>query len=738
MNASQFPDKILTATRHRVMRPPTRHVYSFGDFVMDPAERSLLHKGRPISLTPKVYEALLLLLENAGHVVEKDEFVRRLWPETFVGDDTLAQNISLLRKAIADGTDGAGLIVTVPRVGYRFAGSVQKQNVPSGPVQGVEIVEPPKAGTENTLAAPQRKSARLRVHPVVLIAAALATAAVASVLTYLFLAPRAAPRVTRTVQQTFSGKVDPWGKLVTDGTRLYFLEREGDHWNLAQISLAGGETQVVAAPFRNTLLLGLSPDRGEFLVASFVQRGAEMPLWTWPVQGGPASRIGDLTAYDAAWHPNGRQIVYAKDQGIFIADRDGSHSRLFVSTRGQSSHFAWSPDGRALRFAISPSNAQSNSLWEVHEDGSNLHQLLPHWSNPPIECCGSWSQEGRYFVFGAQHEGSIGLWAIREPGGSYGTRQEQPLPLTAGQPNFEAPLLAGSDGHSLYAIALTYSAEVVSYSEKSHQFTPILPDKHAGFATYSNDGEWLAYITPPDGMLWRAKRDGSLRITLTPRSLPAAWAVWSPDARQVAFVHRSPACENKVFLVSAEGGTPRDLFPNECQQLDPAWSPDGKRLTFVRAEALPSGATAPGRIEVLNLADNQRTAIPGSEKMRGPSWSPDGRFLAAVTEDLHHLMLYDVQTQRWTKLSDGTLLNGSLSWSRNGAFLYFQDLLAPHEPVYRIRRSDHKREEVVNFESQIRAGVPRCGLIGLGPDGSVLASLLKNQGDIYKLDVSLP
>ena len=718
------------------MPAPAKYVYSFGDFVLNPEERILFRQERPVSLTPKVFEALVLLVENAGHVVEKDEFMKRLWPETFVGDDALTQNISLLRKAIADGAEDLNLIVTVPRVGYRFTGSVQKQVTLPETAGGVEIQK--TVGESRRPVKPESRWARLQVHPAFLIAAAITTGLVASVLTYFFLAPRGVPGLTHMAQITFSGKVEPWGRLVSDGARLYFLEREGDHWNLAQISLAGGETEMVAAPFRNTLLLGLSPDHTEFLVASFVQRDGQMPLWTWPVQGGPASRIGDLSAYDAAWHPNGRQIVYAKDEGVFLADRDGSHSRLFAATRGQPLHFAWSPDGRILRFSVYPAGTQSSSLWEVDADGSNLHLLFPRWSNPRFECCGSWSQDGRYFIFRGQHAGTLGLWAIREQRSFAGNREAQPFPLTSGQPDFVAPFMGGRDGRSLYAISLHYDGEVVSYSQKSHQFSPLLADKHAVFVTYSEGGEWVAYIAPPDGVLWRAKLDGSSRIPLAPRSLAAASAVWSPDAKQVAFVHRSLACENKVYLVSAEGGTPRDLFPNECQHLDPTWLPDGKHLAFVRADTLPSGTAAPARIEVLNLTDNQRKTIPGSEGMRGPSWSPDGRFLAAVTEDLHHLMLYDVEGQTWTKLFDGTLLNGWLTWSHDGAFLYFQDLLAPNQPVYRVRRGSHSREEVVNFESLIRTGVPRCAFIGLAPDGSILVTLLKSQADIFALDVSLP
>ena len=66
-------------------------LYSFGDFRLDPSERLLLRNGEPLPLAPKVFDALILLVENAGHLVEKDQFMERLWPTTFVGEDTLAQ-----------------------------------------------------------------------------------------------------------------------------------------------------------------------------------------------------------------------------------------------------------------------------------------------------------------------------------------------------------------------------------------------------------------------------------------------------------------------------------------------------------------------------------------------------------------------------------------------------------------------------------------------------------------------
>src|SRR5215469_13222737 len=95
-----------------------RHIYEFGDFLLDPAEQLLLHRGRPVLLTPKVFETLLILVQSQGRLIEKDDFMRHLWPGVFVEEVALAQNISQLRKALGDGKNGTRIIQTVHKRGY--------------------------------------------------------------------------------------------------------------------------------------------------------------------------------------------------------------------------------------------------------------------------------------------------------------------------------------------------------------------------------------------------------------------------------------------------------------------------------------------------------------------------------------------------------------------------------------------------------------------------------------------
>lgn len=97
-----------------------KHFYEFGLFRIDTEERRLLRAGEPLSLTPKVFDLLLLLVENRGHTIEKEELMKRIWGDTFVEENNLSRNISMLRKILGDDLHESRYIKTVPKRGYRF------------------------------------------------------------------------------------------------------------------------------------------------------------------------------------------------------------------------------------------------------------------------------------------------------------------------------------------------------------------------------------------------------------------------------------------------------------------------------------------------------------------------------------------------------------------------------------------------------------------------------------------
>jgi len=109
-----------------VMRAQAKRFYVFGAFRVDVTERILSGEKGVVSLTPKAFDTLLVLVENSGHVLSKDELMGKVWPDSFVEENNLAQNISMLRKALGETDGGQKFIETVPKRGYRFIGNVKE------------------------------------------------------------------------------------------------------------------------------------------------------------------------------------------------------------------------------------------------------------------------------------------------------------------------------------------------------------------------------------------------------------------------------------------------------------------------------------------------------------------------------------------------------------------------------------------------------------------------------------
>jgi DNA-binding winged helix-turn-helix (wHTH) protein len=98
----------------------TQRLFEFGPFRLDAAEKVLLRENEVVPLTPKAFDLLVTLIENSGHVVAKDELMKRVWPDTFVEEANLSHHVFTLRKALDEDPGGAKYIETIPRRGYRF------------------------------------------------------------------------------------------------------------------------------------------------------------------------------------------------------------------------------------------------------------------------------------------------------------------------------------------------------------------------------------------------------------------------------------------------------------------------------------------------------------------------------------------------------------------------------------------------------------------------------------------
>ena len=155
-------------------------LYEFGPFQIDTQNRLLFRDGQPVPLKPKVIDTLLLLVENSGRVLEKDELIEKLWPETFVDEANLTQNIYVLRKALTTGADSTSYIETIPRRGYRFTGDVKKISA------GATVVEAETGTTRTTGTGPRW----------MWVAVGVALVAILGALAFRLLASRSRPAVS--------------------------------------------------------------------------------------------------------------------------------------------------------------------------------------------------------------------------------------------------------------------------------------------------------------------------------------------------------------------------------------------------------------------------------------------------------------------------------------------------------------------------------------------------------------
>jgi DNA-binding winged helix-turn-helix (wHTH) protein/Tol biopolymer transport system component len=427
-----------------------RQIYEFGDFRADPAEQLLLHQGRPVPLAPKIFETLLILLNSEGRLIDKDEFISQLWPEVFVEDVALAQNISQLRKALSDGKNGTQMIQTVTKRGYRFAAPVtrvtieeehdevkpfQKTNgfgdssyIPPATTQIAVAHEAPASAFQVSESAGRPKTRKLLLAGIVAAALGMLVAG------FLFLRlngkhgwilrrgayPVAEQRVTSNPPEVpvRNAVVSPDGKYVAyaDPTGTYLRQ------------IPTGETRPWPLPkgfvaWPNSWF----PDSTHLLVMRQAGQPGSLDLWKpslWKLSllGGEPQELRD-DAVGGRVSPDGSRIAYLPgprlSTELWVMDSDGSNPRKVVSAGRRDPPnslgswiypVVWSPGGQRIayierHFATGPDPAeQTFSLETINADGSGSTLVLD--DDPRIGMAIWWAADGRI------------LYAYREGPGS--------------------------------------------------------------------------------------------------------------------------------------------------------------------------------------------------------------------------------------------------------------------------------------------------------------------------------
>jgi len=493
------------------------------------------------------------------------------------------------------------------------------------------------------------------------------------------------------------------------------------------VAAAGGDAVPIPMPLKDAWVGGISPENSELTVASPTPDGQHGTIWRVPVLGGSARRVGDLVVDDAADTPDGRGVIYSKGPDVYFANADGTGSRKLFSAPDLPHSFCYSPDESHLRFTVWDNKQGRPSIWEASPDGSNLHRFLPAWNPGGSECCGTWTPDGKYYVFQATVAGSTNIWVHRE-GRLFGKSGRRPMQLTTGPMQHADPVVS-KDGKKIFFVGTQTHAELSVYDSRLREFVPYLGGISAEGVSFSKDGQWVAYVRLPEGTLWRMKMDGSDQLQLTFPPMKVFLPRWSPDGKRLAFCDVPADGHSKIYTISADSGAPEAVTSGEHNEGDPTWSPDGNSLVLAYGGNLPDSS-----IHVLNLNTHRVTELPGSKGIYSPRWSPDGRYVAALTSGDNKLMLFDFKTQKWEKLSEpGAVFP---NWSKDGKYVFF-DVATVGPPVfYRVDVATRKTEEVVRLgNAHLAEGVPGFPWRSVTPDGSPLIAREAGTQEIYALDM---
>jgi DNA-binding winged helix-turn-helix (wHTH) protein/Tol biopolymer transport system component len=706
-----------------------QEIYEFGPFRIETTERKLSRGGEVIALTPKVFDMLVMLVRNSGHLLEKDELIRSLWPDSFVDESNLSTNIFMLRKALGNDHE---YIETVPRRGYRFVGAVRQ-------LPGVEKFPNEPRTSEDELPADRRLAGPVSVVvPLAargpryrLLAFAGTALAIAVVVVVWYLSwPPPLPRITAYTQITHDGR----GKYLagTDGNRLYFTQYSPIA--ILQIGVNGGETAPVPVPFPGVIseLKDISLDASYALIATF-EAGTETPprIWVVPMLGGAARRLeNDLSPSfsPASFSPDGASVIYCTKNGdIFRVRTDGTENHKLASVGSIADFLSLSPDGKSIRFT------KDGLLWEMSADGSRLHRLLPDWKERGSQCCGQWTPDGRLYIFHLDSSPTRGeLWALEEGRKLFRRGTTEPFRLTTGPVIWGRPVLS-KDGKTIFAKGQTERGELSRIDTKTGGIQPYLGGLSAEFVSFSDDGKSVAYVSFPEGILWKADRDGSNRVELTHPGGKLGYPVnprWSPDSRQILFTVQTLDGRLAIYLISADGGDAQKLLADdEVEKADANWSPDGKRILF---DWGPINGTPEKRdLRIFDLVSRQVTTVPGSTGLWSTRWSPDGDYIAALTNPDTGMRIFDVKTQRWTALATRGAIVAFPSFSRDSRYIYFLRC-ANDQGVFRIPVTGGNEERVVDGNQWHTTGYDGCSM-SLDPTGAPLILRDVGSNDIYAL-----
>src|ERR1043165_447045 len=586
------------------MLPANPH-YRFGEFVVDTDQKVLLRQDKALPLTPKLFETLLILLENSGRIVRKEQFMERLWPHTFVEEANLTSNIQQLRKSLGDNARQPRYIETVTKRGYRFIANVQR-------VEAAPTAVPDRKR-------PKRKVViALATVVVVLIAGGFvfwrfSRASSKNLGELVANLPLKIERLTDSGQSR-NAAISPDGKYVA------YTQMFKGRYSIWIRQLTTNTNSEIVSPSDNIIGMAFSHS-GEYL---YFVAGNPSALYRVSLFGDVPGKIIERLEGKFSLSPDDGRIAFIRvstdsngqqEHALMIANSDGANERKLLVRQYPDKLDApvWSPDGESIVCAHgnSAAGSQGVSLVEVRAvDGSTRELSSEKFFNiAKIE----WlpQKTGLIMTAGKKPEGYRQLWRVSYPSLQF-------TEITEGLSSF-ADLSLTSNGDKGVASQSTRAFDLwvgaTGEAENLKKITAVM-DKFC----WTPDGRLVYSLNTIGNVdLWVMRPDGQEQKQLTLNSATNDAPAIPPDGRYIVFIsNRAGAFQ--VWRMQMDGSNPIALTSGGVKNF-PVLSPDGKWVLY--------NTTDYWQLWRVSIEGGEATRLSDSYALF-PSISPDGKMIACL------------------------------------------------------------------------------------------------------------
>lgn len=672
----------------------TRQIYEFDNFRLDVQERQLWRDGEPVALYAKAFEMLVVLVENRGRLLTKDELFALVWSGQIVEESNLTVNMSAIRKALGERASQPRYVKTVSGQGYRFVAEVREQIgetdefvIESEMIARV-IIEREESENESEISnlrfENKKRSSAFRNLQFKIIAAGLILAAFGI---GIFITRRAspannfAPQIASIKRLTENGKVGV-AALSRDGKLFAYTIGTGETNSLWLGHTDGGEQIELRSP-TNLIFFSLkfAPDGSSlyYTASEDLGRGG---LYRIPVFGGAPEKIRDDVNRAFTFAPDGKRLAFVeydadKRQSLLvIAETTLEAQRQVIAESPTKYGFirtspVWSPDGATI--AVAASTREDGSSCEIYTVNVESGAIKPLTAESWGSILGLvWQDDGSGLIAAARERSSLAssqLWQISFPDGAA-------QKLLADLSLYGASLSLPADGDNLLAVQVQQQSNV--WVAPAGDFGAA---KQITFASLGQENGWYGLEWMPDGRMiytkldekgvsiWTMNADGGNAKQLIPSGGDNLYPTVTNDGRFVVFQsNRSGTAE--IWRAATDGGNMTQLTRGELAGL-PALSPDGKWIVYDSSAAESSGLR---RMPVEGGA-SQRL----SEKtLNWVGISPDSKLIAAGYEENGKLKLVVISIDggEFVKTFDVPRLANfrlGIKWTPDGAGITYRD-----------------------------------------------------------------